>query len=238
MRRLLRNLLQSKAERTRLAAYHKFRSFTMVPEPDYLANLELVAAYGHLVGDVVECGTWKGGMIAGMAQILGPERHYHLFDSFEGLPPAADIDGKAALNWQRDTGSSYYFNNCRADEAAAISAMELSGARHFRTVKGWFADTLRRDDLPSRIAILRLDSDWYASTLEILEALFERVVDRGLIIVDDYYAWDGCSRATHDYLSSRQATERIRSHKGVAYLERRGREAEVISENLVTGLKN
>jgi O-methyltransferase len=238
MLQLIPNLLRSKEDRAFRAIYRRFQAFTMIPEPHYLANLELTAAYRHVAGDIVECGTWKGGMIAGMAQILGPDRRYHLFDSFTGLPPATAIDGKAALNWQRDTASKYYFNNCTAEESSAISAIQLAGATNFRTVKGWFADTLRRTDLPPKIAILRLDSDWYASTMQVLEALFERVVDRGLIIVDDYYAWDGCSKATHDYLSSRQATERIRSHKGVCYLERRRREAEAITENLVSGLHN
>lgn len=238
IQRLIQNLLQSKEDRVFRATYRKFQAFTMIPESDYIASLELATAFRKIEGDIVECGTWKGGMIAGMAQILGPNRHYHLFDSFAGLPPATAIDGKAALNWQRDTGSSYHFNNCTAEENSAVSAMQLAGARNFRTVKGWFADTLRRPDLPPKIAILRLDSDWYASTMEILEGLFERVVDRGLIIVDDYYAWDGCSKAIHDYLSSRQATERIRSHKGVCYFERRRREAEAVSENLVGGLKH
>ena len=236
MLRLIPNLLRSKEERTFRSTYQKFRNFTMIPEPHYLANLELTAAYRHVAGDIVECGTWKGGMIAGMAQLLGPDRAYHLFDSFAGLPPATAIDGKAALNWQQDTRSSHYFDNCTAEESSAITAMRLAGATRFRTVKGWFADTLRSQDLPGDIAILRLDSDWYASTLQVLEALFERVVDRGLIIVDDYYAWDGCAKAIHDYLASRQATERIRSHKGVCYLERRRREAEAITENLVSGL--
>jgi hypothetical protein len=188
--RVIPHLLTSKEDRAFQAAYRKFWDFTMIPEREYLANLELTAAYRRIEGDIVECGTWKGGMIAGMAHVLGPDRRYHLFDSFEGLPPATEIDGEAALTWQRDTGSSSYFNNCTADEASARSAMHLAGASDFRTVKGWFSDTLRRDDLPSTIAILRLDSDWYASTLQVLEALFDRVVDRGLILVDDYYTWD------------------------------------------------
>ena len=51
-----------------------------------------------------------------------------------------------------------------------------------------------------------------------LESLFDRVPEQGIIILDDYYAWDGCSRALHDFLSRRSATERIRSLGDVCYL--------------------
>jgi hypothetical protein len=46
----------------------------------------------------------------------------------------------------------------------------------------------------------------------------ERVVEGGLIIIDDYYAWDGCSRAVHEYLAQTGATERLRSSHGVCYI--------------------
>ena len=65
----------------------RFSQFTMIPPDVYARNLLLVKAYEHVPGCVVECGTWKGGMIGGIATVLGPEREYHLFDSFEGLPP-------------------------------------------------------------------------------------------------------------------------------------------------------
>ena len=60
------------------------------------------------------------------------------------------------------------------------------------------------------IAMLRLDGDWYESTLVCLENLWPHVVADGLVIIDDYYTWDGCARAVHDYLSRIRATSRIR----------------------------
>lgn len=44
----------------------------------------------------MECGVWRGGMIASISEILGNNREYYLFDSFEGLPQAKEIDGIAA----------------------------------------------------------------------------------------------------------------------------------------------
>jgi O-methyltransferase len=72
------------------------------------------------------------------------------------------------------------------------------------------------------IAVLRLDGDWYDSTMLCLEHLFPLVVPGGLMLIDDYYTWDGCARAVHDYLSREQAAERIeKTSGGVAYIVRR-----------------
>src|SRR5262245_48397715 len=75
--------------------YRKYRDFTMCPRSAYVANLTLAYRYAHVQGSVVECGTWRGGMIAGIAELLGGGRTYHLFDSFEGLPRSRAIDGPA-----------------------------------------------------------------------------------------------------------------------------------------------
>jgi hypothetical protein len=78
------------------------------PFGEYCANLRLAERFRHLPGAVVECGTWKGGMIAGLACVFGARRAYYLFDSFEGPPAAKEIDGAAALRWQADTQSPRY----------------------------------------------------------------------------------------------------------------------------------
>src|SRR5437879_4892585 len=80
--------------------FRKFRKFTMTPEDVYTGNLVLAQRVKAIPGAVVECGTWRGGMIAGIADVLGSKRRYFLFDSYEGLPPAKEIDGQAALAWQ------------------------------------------------------------------------------------------------------------------------------------------
>ena len=62
--------------------------------------------------------------------------------------------------------------------------------------------------------MLRLDGDWYDSTMQCLEALVPLVAEGGTIIIDDYYAWDGCARAVHDYLSRNDLPYRIKSLYG------------------------
>jgi len=201
--------------------YRRFQNFTMIPKESYLANLALAARISHVQGCVVECGVWKGGMIAGMGAVLGSGRKYYLFDSFEGLPLAKEIDGKGALAWQQDKESPVYYDNCRAAREVATEAMKLANIADFELIAGWFNETTPAHRHGEPIALLRLDGDWYDSTMVCLENLFDRIVSGGIIIIDDYHTWDGCSRAVHDFLSRRSAVERINCHKGVCYLIKR-----------------
>ena len=217
-------------ERRRLRAsfrdiHRKYRNYSIVHEAAYVDNLELCAKFRARPGCVVECGVWRGGMSAGMAEVLGPDRQYFLFDSFEGLPRAReDVDGSWVVAWQKDTTSPAYtyYNNCVAAQEEAAAAMKLSGATSFSLVKGWFNETLPRFAPPCEIAILRLDGDLYDSTRVCLENLYPHVAPGGIVIVDDYHGWNGCAQAVHEYLAgigTPNAVPRIREfHDKVTYL--------------------
>jgi O-methyltransferase len=200
--------------------FQKFRDFTMIPEDHYTANLQLALRVKNVPGAIVECGTWRGGMIAGIADILGSDRHYFLFDSFEGLPAAKEVDGKAALAWQRDTSSPIYYDNCRASEDEARTAMSKSAARQLTIVKGWFNETLPRAST-GPIALLRMDADWYDSTKQILASLADLVVPEGVIIVDDYFTWEGCTRAVNECAAQKSWMIRQFWPPGVCFIQPR-----------------
>jgi O-methyltransferase len=199
----------------------RFSLFTMIPERLYSENLQLCEEKAPSTGCIVECGVWRGGMSAGIADIL-PGRTHYLFDSFEGLPPAKEVDGESAMTWQKDVDSPRYFDNCKAERSFAEQAMKMSAAGRFYVIQGWFGDTILNFVPEEPIAILRLDGDWYDSTMQTLTGLYPHVMVGGLIIVDDYYTWDGCSRAVHDYLSTHKLVDRIeRTKHGVCYLVKR-----------------
>ena len=198
--------------------YRLFQDLTMVSVHQFVDNLALARSWRELPGDIVECGSWRGGMSGAMA-VVAPGHHSVVFDSFEGLPDAQLIDGPVAVNWSTNVRS---YDNCSADEASVHAAMSRANARDYEIIKGWFAETIPEWAAKGRpIAILRLDGDWYDSTMVCLKNLFPLVLPGGGIIIDDYYTWDGCSRAVHDYLSSVEAVERIRStRRNVAYIRK------------------
>lgn len=200
----------------------KYADYTMIPAKTFISNLELVHHYvpEELDGDVVECGVWRGGMIAGIAEYLKGNRKYFLFDSFEGLPPAKEIDGASAIAYQQDIHGEYYHNNCTAPKEIAEEAMNKTGCQ-YAIYKGWFDQTIPVFSASQKIALLRLDADWYDSTMVCLTHLYPKLVYNGLLLIDDYFAWDGCSRAVHDYLSQIQSVSRIRTLGSICYIQKK-----------------
>lgn len=202
----------------KISLFAKYQEYTMIPPNIFEDNLALCRKYILPDGDIVECGVWRGGMIAALSETLGSNRTYHLFDSFEGLPEVQEKDGKWAKKWQEDK-NLWYFDNCRAEEEYAIQAMKIAGCNNYKIYKGWFKDTIPQYD-GKNIAVLRIDGDWYDSTYQCLEHLYPKVLDNGLIIIDDYYAWEGCIRAVYDFFSKNHITDRIRSfnNNNVCYI--------------------
>lgn len=198
--------------------YNKYKDYTMIPKDVYVDNLLLCDSYNSIDGCIVECGVWRGGMIAGIYDYIKVKRKCYLFDSFEGLPDVKENDGESARIWQ-ETNIGVGLDNCRAEILFAEKAMELANSKSHNIIKGWFDITIPKTEISEKIAILRLDGDWYDSTMICLENLYPKVAENGLIIIDDYYAWDGCSRAVHDYLSNNNCPLRIsQTRTGVCYI--------------------
>src|SRR5579863_5181337 len=127
--------------------YRRFRRFTMVPREAYLANLYLadraLENAALIAGCIVECGTWRGGMAAGLVALGGPERDYHFFDSFGVLPAVTAEDGAAARQWQANTAGDPQFDNCTASRAEFLGVMARTDvpARHLHVHEGLFSAT-------------------------------------------------------------------------------------------------
>jgi O-methyltransferase len=214
-RRKIRKYLDRK---TYKKLYTKYRGFTMIPEKFFLDNLEVCAPLRFRSGCIVECGVWRGGMIAALTEVMGKDRNVYLFDSFEGLPPAGEKDGEGAKEYQKNTTAIDYFDNCRAEMDYSLKAMEMASASHPNFIKGYFENTLPGYEFPEPIIVLRLDADWYDSTMQCLENLYDKVAPGGIILVDDYYYWDGCTRAVHDFLSKKNHPTHIHeTAEGVCY---------------------
>ena len=67
-------------------------------------------------------------------------------------------------------------------------------------IKGDVKDTLLiKENLPDRISVLRLDTDWYESTLLELKILYPLLASKGNLIIDDYGHWQGSKKAVDEY---------------------------------------
>jgi O-methyltransferase len=234
---VIKGLKRLYKERKLSRVYRKYADHTMIPKDSYVRNLALAENVRHVEGCVVECGVWRGGMIAGIADLLGSGREYYLFDSFEGLPPAKAIDGRALKEWQAATTAPEYHDNCRASADDADAAMKKSLATRYLLVKGWFEKTVPQFRPNQRIALLRLDGDLYDSTMICLKHLYPYVASGGIIIIDDYHPWDGCAHAVHEFLANlSDYDDRPRLHQyenDIIFLMKRVRSPEVPLEEPV-----
>jgi hypothetical protein len=81
--RLLAPLRRWHQQQRAARLYARYRDFTMIPPPVFADNLALCAKYGGQPELVVECGVWRGGMSAPMAEVLGPGHVYSEILVFE-----------------------------------------------------------------------------------------------------------------------------------------------------------
>lgn len=163
-------------------------------------------------GDFVECGVWRGGSAMAIAYKLKElgvsDRTLWLYDTFSGLttPSPKDIEahsGKSAEALLEENAIENENNFlCTASKNEVSTNMLATGyaASNIRLIEGDVLETLNRE-VPEKIAMLRLDTDWYESTKKELQELYPRLANGGVCIIDDYGYWRGSRAAVDEYFS-------------------------------------
>lgn len=162
-----------------------------------------------LAGAVVECGVLRGGSVMLAARTLleaGDDgRDLWLYDTFRGMTePGPEDESVFGLRpwhrWRRRReGDHNRWGYAPLEEVRRNVEETGYPPERIRYVEGEVEETLP-ERRPERIALLRLDTDWYASTRHELEHLYPRLVPGGVLIVDDYGHWKGARRAVDEYL--------------------------------------
>lgn len=180
---------------------------TMTP-PNSIVNLIAATEYvsrNRIDGAFVECGVWRGGSAMAFALTIMEEkttfRDMFLYDTFEGFTDTIDDDfrikdGKRAKNiFLRD--KNYI---CQADLDDVKTGLSTTNypLESIRFVRGDVVKTIPAN-LPKSISILRLDTDYYESTIWELRHLFPLLSKGGVLIVDDYDYWNGSRKACNEY---------------------------------------
>ena len=179
-------------------------------------SLERVAALADAVqyvvrrgipGDFVECGVWRGGSSMAIALTLlrlgVSDRRLWMYDTFGSMPPAGEHDrdyagrpmGAGALD---QVNNSTYTAGLTLSEVRAAMGSTGYPPEHVTYVEGLVEETIARS-APERVALLRLDTDWYESTHHELVELFPRLERGGVLLIDDYGHFAGARRAVDEY---------------------------------------
>jgi O-methyltransferase len=200
----------------------KCRPFSMASRERLYAVFQAVryVVRNAIPGDIVECGVWRGGacMVAALSLLSEGDttRRLWLYDTYAGMtaPSAEDAHrwtrthrwaGQDAQKiWQRSEKKDHN-EWCYAglDEVRE----NLFGTGYPRSqiefVKGDVGATLSSGG-PAKISLLRLDTDWYESTRAALEALYPRLPEKGVLIIDDYGVWAGARQAIDEYFAEQK----------------------------------
>lgn len=166
-------------------------------------------------GCFVECGAWRGGSAMMMAQTLlhlgVTDRKIYLYDTYEGMAPPTDEDkdirgGKAAdlMKEQSIEVAASVWCYASLDDVRANMALTQYPAQQIVYVKGMVEETIPAQSPREGIAVLRLDTDWYASTLHELQHLYPQLIPEGVLVIDDYGHWQGCRKAVDEYFAGKK----------------------------------
>jgi len=161
-------------------------------------------------GDFVEAGVWRGGSSI-VAKRMLKNRRFFLYDTYQGMTKPSDFDFRVGSGDASTTKAKWTENQKQSHNEwvfAPIGEVKDNFSRFNLLdnsvifVQGAVETTLREEGVPSEIALLRLDTDFYESTLIELEILWPQLTAGGILILDDYGHWDGARKAVDEYFSN------------------------------------
>ena len=178
--------------------------------PEALESLQrciLEVIENGIPGDLMECGVYKGGACIYMRGVLEAleekERKVWVADSFAGLPePDRKKNLKDAVvhSYLREVGSFQVTLDSVRGSFAAYDLLD----RQVKFLPGWFNESLPGFSRP--LALLRCDADWYDSTVDVLENLYQQVSPGGIVIIDDYAPLFGAYQAVNEFRQRHNVT--------------------------------
>jgi O-methyltransferase len=193
--------------------FDKIAPYTMTARDGLETTYALFQAVKYIcqnaiVGDIVECGVWRGGSMMLVAYALShfgdTSRDLYLYDTFAGMTEPSEIDvdfDNVAYKprWKQITGQGGLMGF--GDTVEGVKANLLQTGYPQRLMHFVAGDVLKTipATIPSRISLLRLDTDWYQSTLHELEHLYELLVPHGVLVIDDYGWCRGSRKATDEF---------------------------------------
>lgn len=172
-----------------------------------MVHYELYKKVLGLPGAIVECGVFKGSSFCRFAmfrELL--ENNYSRkivgFDVFDKFPET---------NFESDKEIRGRFIQEAGNESITKEQLrEVLENKNLNTsielVKGNIMETVPKyvEQHPEfKIALLNLDTDIYEPAVVILEHLYPRIVNGGILIMDDYGVFPGETKAVDEYFKNK-----------------------------------
>lgn len=144
-------------------------------------------------GAFAELGVYQG-QTARAIHHMDKDRIFYLFDTFEGFT----VEDLAQENQTEDRFSKEMFAATSVDKVKKY----INGNDNLHFKPGFFPDTTKGLE-NEKFALVHLDADLYAPTIEALNFFYPRLNKGGVIIIHDYnHNWDGVPKAVNEFIGS------------------------------------
>jgi hypothetical protein len=177
----------------------------------------------NIPGDLIETGVWRGGGTIFMRGFLAAhgirDRLVWVADSFDGVP-ASTLEPDKPWTLSKDV---HPYIAVPLDDVQDLFRRYGLLDDQVRFLVGWFKDTLPGAPI-DRLALLRLDGDLYESTMDALDALYDKVSPGGFVVIDDYGNLPPCRQAVHEFRDARGITAALADIDGTAWFWRKPRD--------------
>ncbi len=166
----------------------------------------------ELPGCFIEAGCALGGSSILISRIKRQQRPLYIYDVFEMIPPPTKEDGKDVQSRykvirqgkSKGVGADLYYGyetNLYGKVQDNLKEFNVNRERdNVSLIKGLVQDTMQ---IHQPVAFAHIDVDWYEPVKTCLERIVPKLVVGGSVILDDYYCWSGCRKATDDYFQNR-----------------------------------
>lgn len=161
-------------------------------------------------GDILEFGVFKGNSLIRFAtfrDMYNLNKRIIGFDAFGKFPIQKNVDDNKFINsFEKESGNGiklkdlkYYLNKKKI--------------KNFSLYKGDIQNTIDlylNEYKSSKISLLHIDVDVYYPTKIILDKLFDKISNNGIILFDDYSIIDGETRAVNEFLKNRKIKNKLK----------------------------
>jgi hypothetical protein len=168
-----------------------------------LAHYELYKMTLDIPGAVVECGVFKGTSLTRFTHFRNIFSH-----SFSKKIIGFDIFGKfPETQFEEDKTYRDKFISNAGDESISIKQLKevlkrQNNIDNIELIQGDICATVPqyvKTHPELKISLLNLDTDIYEPAVTILEHLFPRINQGGILMIDDYGVFPGETKAVDDY---------------------------------------
>ncbi|MEQ8625569.1 MAG: TylF/MycF/NovP-related O-methyltransferase [Vicingaceae bacterium] len=173
----------------------------------FLNHLEIYKKIINLPGDILEFGVYKGTSFVRLISFRDLLEHNNSrkvigFDAFGKFPDDLELDS-----------DKEFVNKFEGAGGFGVSKEELQThldnkkTTNFKLIEGDIKETLPKylEDNPSlKIALLHIDVDVYEPTKLILENLWDKIVDGGVLMLDDYGTVEGETKAVDEFFEGQK----------------------------------